>query len=142
MKAREDANLYALIFLILGIVAFIANFFQMFLFSYVGEEITKNIRIEAYSKMLKMPIPWFDIAKNNPGGLTARLASDCKMVNGLTTTFIGILIQNVVTLVAALIIGFIFEWRTSLVTVGLIPVMILAGAVQMKQSLGFSSESD
>jgi len=92
--------------------------------------------------MLKMPIPWFDIPKNNPGGLTARLASDCKMVNGLTTTFIGVLFQNVVTLVAALIIGFIYEWRTSLVTLGLIPMMILAGAIQMKQSLGFSSESD
>lgn len=32
--------------------------------------------------------------KNNPGGLTARLASACKMVNGLTTTFVGITIQN------------------------------------------------
>jgi ATP-binding cassette subfamily B (MDR/TAP) protein 1 len=48
--------------------------------------------------MLKMPIPWFDIPKNNPGGLTARLSSDCKMVNGLTTTFIGISIQNLATL--------------------------------------------
>jgi ATP-binding cassette subfamily B (MDR/TAP) protein 1 len=92
--------------------------------------------------MLKMPIVWFDIPKNNPGGLTARLAADCKTVNGMTTTFIGVSIQNLVTLVASLIIGFIFEWRTSLVTVGLIPVMILAGALQMKQSLGFSGESD
>lgn len=58
--------------------------------------------------MLKMPIPQFDIPKNNPGGLTARLASDCKMVNGLTTTFIGISIQNLATLVSSLIIGFIF----------------------------------
>ena len=80
----------------------------MFLFSYVGEEITQKIRIEVYEKMLKMPIPWFDIPKNNPGGLTARLAADCKMVNGLTTTFIGITIQNIVTLVTALVIGFIF----------------------------------
>lgn len=58
--------------------------------------------------MLKMPIPWFDIPKNNAGGLTARLASDCKSVNGLTTTFIGVSIQNVVTLTTALIIGFIY----------------------------------
>lgn len=110
----------------------------MVLFSYVGEEITQKIRIQTYTKMLKMPIVWFDIPKNNPGGLTARLAADCKLVNEMTTTFIGVSIQNVVTLVASLIIGFIFEWRTSLVTVGLIPVMILAGAIQMKQSLGFS----
>lgn len=92
--------------------------------------------------MLKMPIPWYDIPKNNAGGLTARLASDCKMVNGLTTTFVGVTLQNVVTLGASLIIGFIFEWRTSLVTVGLMPLMILAGIVQMKQSTGFSSQTD
>jgi ATP-binding cassette subfamily B (MDR/TAP) protein 1 len=89
--------------------------------------------------MLKMPITWFDIPKNNAGSLTARLSSDCKSVNGLTTTFIGVSIQNVVTLVTSLIIGFIFEWRTSLVTLGLIPVMILAGVVQMQQSTGFSA---
>lgn len=130
--------MYALIYLILAIVAFVVNFLQMVLFSRVGEEITQRIRIESYGKMLKMPIPWYDVPKNNPGGLTARLASDCKMVNGLTTTFVGITIQNLVTLVASLIIGFIYEWRTSLVTVGLIPIMILAGAVQMKQSTGFS----
>lgn len=35
-QARKDANMYALIFLILAIVAFIVNFFQMVLFSYVG----------------------------------------------------------------------------------------------------------
>ncbi len=58
--------------------------------------------------MLKMPIPWFDIPKNNPGGLTGRLASDCKMVNGLTTTFIGVSVQSLTTLVASLIIGFIY----------------------------------
>ncbi len=92
--------------------------------------------------MLKMPIAWFDIPKNNPGGLTARLASDCKSVNDLVTTFIGISIQNAVTLVASLIVGFIFEWRTSLVTVGLIPFMILAGTIQMRQSLGFNNESE
>jgi ATP-binding cassette subfamily B (MDR/TAP) protein 1 len=92
--------------------------------------------------MLKMPIPWFDIPKNNAGGLTARLASDCKMVNGLTTTFIGVSIQNVCTLVSAIAIGFYYEWRTSLVTLGLIPLMILAGIVQMKQSTGFSSQTD
>lgn len=92
--------------------------------------------------MLKMPIIWFDIPKNNAGGLTARLSADCKSVNGLTTTFIGVTIQNIVTLVTALTIGFIFEWRTSLVTLGLIPLMIIAGAVQMNMNTGFSAQTD
>lgn len=36
-QARKDANLYALIYLILAIAAFVVNFFQMVLFSHVGE---------------------------------------------------------------------------------------------------------
>lgn len=92
--------------------------------------------------MLRMPIPWHDVPKNHPGELTARLASDCKQVNGLTTTFVGITIQNIVTLIASLLIGFLYEWRTALVTVGLIPIMVLAGVMQMHQSTGFSSETD
>lgn len=35
-QARKDADMYALIFLLLGVLAFIANFFQMVLFSYIG----------------------------------------------------------------------------------------------------------
>jgi hypothetical protein len=35
-QARKDADIYALIFLLLGNLAFIINFFQMFLFSYLG----------------------------------------------------------------------------------------------------------
>ena len=35
-QARKDADKYALIFLLLGVLAFIVNFFQLVLFSYLG----------------------------------------------------------------------------------------------------------
>jgi ATP-binding cassette subfamily B (MDR/TAP) protein 1 len=89
-----------------------------------------------------MPVPWFDIPRNNSGSLSARLASDCLTVNGMVTTYIAVMIQNVSTLVAGIIIAFIFEWRTSLVALGLIPFMIIAGAVQMSFNAGFSDKTD
>jgi ATP-binding cassette subfamily B (MDR/TAP) protein 1 len=92
--------------------------------------------------MLRMPIPWFDLPKNNAGNLTSKLASDCKTVNGIVTTFIGISIQNLTTLIAGIIIAFCFEWRTTLVSLGLIPFMIIAGAIQMMFTTGFSDKSD
>ena len=58
--------------------------------------------------MLKMPITWFDLPKNNSGSLTSRLSADCKKVNGLTTTYIGISIQNITTLSASIVIAFIY----------------------------------
>ncbi len=89
-----------------------------------------------------MPIPWFDVPKNNAGNLTSKLSADCKNVNGLVTTFVAISIQNLTSLLAGIVIAFIFEWRTSLVALGLIPFMIIAGVIQMKFTTGFSDKSD
>ena len=55
-----------------------------------------------------MPINWFDLPRNNGGQLTNKLASDSLMVNGLTATFISILVQNISTLVAGLVIALIY----------------------------------
>ena len=76
-----------------------------------------------------MPIAWLDKPRNSSGSLSARLASDCQIVNGLTTTYVSIMIQNIVNLVCGITIAFIYEWRTSLVALALIPVMIIAGAI-------------
>jgi ATP-binding cassette subfamily B (MDR/TAP) protein 1 len=111
---------------------------QISLFGIVGDRLTQRIRIDCYKKILKMPLPWFDIPKNNAGSLTARLSTDCQQVNGLTSNLIGITLQNISCLSSGIIIAFVYEWRTTLVTLGLIPFMILAGMIQMKFNVGFS----
>jgi ATP-binding cassette subfamily B (MDR/TAP) protein 1 len=141
-QARKDVNVYALIYFLLGLFSFFVNLLQMVIFSNIGQTITQKIRYQTYGKMLRMPIPWFDNPKNNAGNLTSKLSADCKNVNGLITTFIAITLQNVTSLVAGIVIAFIFEWRTSLVALGLIPFMIIAGVVQMQFTTGFSDKSD
>ena len=92
--------------------------------------------------MLKMPIPWFDKPENSSGSLAARLAADCASVNELITTFFSVIIQSLTTLVAGITIALIYEWRTSLVAIGLIPFIILSGIVQMTVTQGFSDKTD
>lgn len=50
----------------------------MFFLSFVGEKLTCKLRLDTYRKLLRMPIPYFDIPKNNAGTLTSRLSVDCK----------------------------------------------------------------
>ena len=141
-QARTDANLYALIFLLIGIGAFVFSFLQQTLFSYIGESLTERVRNETYYKILKMPGAWFDKPKNSSGALSARLASDCSTVNGLMTTFISSFIQSLTTLISGIVIAFVYEWRTSLVALGMLPLMIISGAVQMAFTEGFSDKTD
>lgn len=55
-----------------------------------------------------MPIKWFDLPKNNAGTLSARLSTDCQVVNSLTTTTVELMIQNVSTLITGIIIAFYY----------------------------------
>lgn len=91
--------------------------------------------------MIIMPGSWFDLPKNNAGTLTSRLSTDCKNINGVTSSYLGIILQNISCLLSGLIIALCYEWRISLVTLALIPFMIAAGVIQMKAFVGFSEES-
>lgn len=130
-QARTDSNLYALIFFILAIAAFLINLFEFTIFTHIGEDMTQQVRNQTYLKMLKMPVSWFDKPKNSSGTLSAKLASDCHTINELITTFVPILTQTLTTLIAGIVISFIYEWRTALVAVGLLPLLIIGGAIEM-----------
>ncbi len=89
-----------------------------------------------------MPVSWFDKPKNASGSLSARLASDCNIVNELISTFISVTIQSLTTLLTGAVIAFIFEWRTSLVAFGLLPLLIISGMIEMAFTQGFSDKTD
>lgn len=89
-----------------------------------------------------MPVPWFDIPRNNAGVLTSRLSTDCTMVNKVTTTIVQVYVQCLSTFVSGVVIALVYEWRTALVALALLPLMILAGAAQMAMTTGFSDKTD
>lgn len=89
-----------------------------------------------------MPIPWFDLPRNNAGTLATRLSVDAQQVQSLISTNIPVMIQSLSTLIAGIIISAVYEWRTFLVALGLIPFMIVAGVIQTAINQGMSSKTD
>ena len=89
-----------------------------------------------------MPIYWFDRPANNTGILVTRLSSDCQTINGMATTYIYIIIQCIGTFVAGLIIALVYEWRTALVALGSLPLVMLAGAIRSKFREGLMERAD
>lgn len=141
-KGRQDANLASLVFLLLGIGIFLVTLIRDLLTHFVGNEITNNIRSEAYRKILRMPIYWFDRADNNCGVLSTRLGTDCQTINGMATTYIYIIIQCLSTLTAGIVIAVIYEWRITLVALGSMPLIMLSGAVRSKFRNGLMEQTD
>ena len=111
--------------LLLGIFTFILSYFQHITFIIVSIRLSKMFRIDCYTKILNMPISWFEEKKNKPGILTSRLAKDCENINGLTSGLIGICIQAFSCLMVSICLCFYLSWKMVLVSLCLIPILVL-----------------
>lgn len=85
-----------------------------------------------------MPIAFFDQTENTPGALASRLATDAQIVNGLTSTVVGIQVANISSLITGLSVSFVYSWALTLVSLATIPIMMIGGQLQTKFVLGFS----
>jgi hypothetical protein len=59
-----------------GVAGFVFHFFGSLAFSYIGENITQNVRADLYASILKKHVGWHDNQENSSGVLSATLASD------------------------------------------------------------------
>lgn len=112
---------------IVALVAFAGAFTQRFSFGIVGENITLNIRKAMYESILKKHIGFHDSKDNAAGILTAALASEAQTLNGASTEGLAIMLESGCAVICGLTIGFIFSWKISLVAIGCLPFMMVAG---------------
>ncbi|CAD8206584.1 unnamed protein product [Paramecium octaurelia] len=141
-EVSSKANRIALSFFLIGVAAQIFWFIQTYALSYVGEKLTCKLRIDTYRKLLRMPIPFFDLPKNNAGTLTSRLSVDCKVINGLTSSILGINIANVGSLICGLVLAFIASWQITLIMFALSPLSYAGAVLQARFVQGFSDLTD
>jgi ABC-type multidrug transport system fused ATPase/permease subunit len=89
-----------------------------------------------------MPVPWFEDQQHGDGHIGASLENDCRIVNSIFTTYMARLIMNISTLIFGISMALYYEWRTALVALGLLPLIIISQAVQMAYSNGLSESTD
>ncbi|CAH1796934.1 unnamed protein product [Owenia fusiformis] len=131
-QQERDASMFAIIFLILGAVVGLMQFLQTYLFSVSGEGLTMRLRQMAFKAMMRQDIGWFDNHKNSTGALCTRLATDASSVQGATGSRLGLILMNAANIGAGIIIAFVFGWRLALVMMGFVPVLAIAGVMEVR----------
>ncbi|KAJ3169077.1 Multidrug resistance protein 1 [Geranomyces variabilis] len=140
-EMRREANRWAAGYIVVSFGAGLGNFGVSYLFGKIGERVTTRLRTMLFDAMLRQEVGWFDRDENRTGSLVSRVAIDTARVNVLVGTVMGTLVQLMVNVTGGLIVGFTASWKVTVVTMGLIPVLIFAGAMQIASIKGFGAKT-
>ncbi|XP_038878643.1 putative ABC transporter B family member 8 [Benincasa hispida] len=123
MQAR--IRTYSLIFCSLSLVSIILNLVQHYNFAYMGEHLTKRIRLRTLEKILTFETAWFDKEQNSSGALCSRLSNEASLVKSLVADRVSLLVQTISAVTIAMILGLAVAWKLAIVMIAVQPLTIL-----------------
>lgn len=98
--------------------------------------IVRDIRIEVYNKVLRLPLSFF--SEERKGDIIARMSADVSVVENSLTSSLDMLIRNPIALVVCFITLFTVSWQLTLFVLVILP---LAGWVMGAVSRKLKSQS-
>lgn len=138
----SGARTWSLVFFGVGCAALICGILQGYSFGVMGQKLARRLRIMLLAAVLRQEIAWFDKAENSSGAIVGRLSADTVAVRGAVGDQMGLILQNLVTVIASYVIAFASSWSMTLVVTATLPVLGVSTVIQNKFFVGFSSDAD
>jgi ABC-type multidrug transport system fused ATPase/permease subunit len=126
-KSDFTLNQVTLFFVGVLVAQAIFSFFRIYLFSQVSERAMADVRQATYSKIITLPIPFFE--QRRVGELTSRISSDISQLQDVLTLTLAELFRQIATLLIGTGIIFYVSWKLTLFMLGTFPVIIVAAIV-------------
>jgi ATP-binding cassette subfamily B protein AbcA/BmrA len=108
-------------------VAFLAQVVSggvsVYLLHYSGNKIVSSIRERLWSKMLRLPVPYYD--NKASGDTISRLTNDTALLKGLITEHVTGFFTGILSILGALSILFYMNWQMTLIMLTVFPVAAL-----------------
>ncbi|KAF2292301.1 hypothetical protein GH714_018734 [Hevea brasiliensis] len=140
-ELKKDSNFWAIIFILMGFISFLASPTQLYFFAVAGSKLIQRIRSMCFEKVVHMEVGWFDEPEHSSGAIGARLSADAALVSTLVGDALAQMVQNIASAVAGLVIAFIASWQMALIVLALIPLLGINGYVEVKFLKGFSADA-
>ncbi|XP_074271903.1 putative ABC transporter B family member 8 [Silene latifolia] len=116
---------YAIVFSSLSFFSITLNLCQHSSFGFMGERLTKRIRIKMLEKIFSFEAAWFDEEENSSGALCSRLSNEATMVKSLVADRVSLVVQTISAVTIAMVMGLVTAWKLALVMIAVQPLTIL-----------------
>lgn len=126
-QLRHDVNFWSLMYLMLGIVQFVAFACQGIAFAYCSERLVRRVRSRAFRTMLRQDISYFDREENSAGALTSFLSTEATYLAGMSGSTLGTILVVSTTLVSAIAVAIAIGWKLALVCTATVPILLACG---------------
>ncbi|KAL5096996.1 hypothetical protein RYX36_001323, partial [Vicia faba] len=140
-QQKKEARLWALLYVGLGLVTLVVLPLQNYFFGIAGGKLVERIRSLTFAKVVHQEIRWFDDPANSSGAVGARLSTDASTVKSLVGDTLALIVQNISTITAGLVVAFTANWILAFIVLAVSPVVLVQGIIQMKFLKGFSGDA-
>lgn len=110
------------LFVLFGTQA-IFSFLRVVLFNNATENALRDLRNEAFGRLIYMPMDFFN--QNKVGELTSRMASDISQIQETLRTTIAEFFRQIVVVFGGIIFLFFISWKLCLIMMGTVPIMAI-----------------
>jgi ATP-binding cassette, subfamily B (MDR/TAP), member 1 len=126
-EVQRDSNFWSLMFLMLGLVNFLAYAVQGVAFGYCAEALISRVKDLCMRHILRQDISFFDHEKNSSGALTAFLATESAQLTNICGGTIGNMLVSITSIVAGIALALAIGWKLALVCLSVVPLLIATG---------------
>ncbi|GLT31781.1 hypothetical protein SLA2020_064900 [Shorea laevis] len=88
-----------------------------------------------------MEVGWFDEPAHSSGSIGARLSTDATIMHALVGEILGLLVHNIASAVAGLVIAFTTSWQPAFIVLALLPLIGISGHIQIEFIKGCGVEA-
>ncbi len=110
-------------FLLIMISGAAANFCQIVILEWVGQNMMDNLRRQLFNHTLLLPVSFFN--KMPVGRITTRITNDIQNMYDMFTSVVVTGINDLIRFSAILILLFLFNWRLALAISLVIPLLVI-----------------
>ncbi|MHC4606562.1 MAG: ABC transporter ATP-binding protein, partial [Planctomycetota bacterium] len=123
--AQKDYDLlwvYGALAFAVALMSGLYRYVQQYITGLAGQRILYDLRTQTYAHLQKAPVSYFD--RNPVGRLLVRITNDIETLTELFSSGLVALFSDIMLIFALMAAMFYIEWRMTLVTLCIVPLML------------------